>query len=166
MPVSLQASVCQLCGFVNSRATWFPPLLPPPPSLSLYFILPSFFSFFPPSLYLSLSLPLISCLAISYFWHFLSFDSWIVSYIWCIFSFKPVSTDIWPQFKCLFVGIFSMVFVMSWGDCCCSAAQLCQTLCNPMDCSTSGFPVLHHFPEFAQTHIRWVSDAVQSSRPL
>ena len=39
---------------------------------------------------------------------------------------------------------------------CCSVAQSCPTLCNPMDCSTSGFPVLHHLPEFAQSHARWV----------
>ena len=32
-----------------------------------------------------------------------------------------------------------------------SAAQLCLTLCDPMDCSTPGFPVLHYLPEFAQT---------------
>ena len=36
--------------------------------------------------------------------------------------------------------------------CCCSAAQSCPTLCDPMDCSTRGFPVLHHVPKFAQTH--------------
>ena len=37
--------------------------------------------------------------------------------------------------------------------CCCSVAQLCLTLCDPLDCSTSGFPVLHHLPEFAQTNV-------------
>ena len=36
--------------------------------------------------------------------------------------------------------------------CCCSAAQSCPTLCDPMDCSTPGFPVLHDLPEFSQTH--------------
>ena len=36
--------------------------------------------------------------------------------------------------------------------CCCSVAKLCLTLCNPMDWSTSGFPVLHYLPEFSQTH--------------
>ena len=36
--------------------------------------------------------------------------------------------------------------------CCYSVAQSCPTLCNPMDCSTPGFPVLHHLLEFAQTH--------------
>ena len=46
---------------------------------------------------------------------------------------------------------------------CHSVAQSCLTLCNPMDCSTPGFPVLHYLPEFAQTHICWVSDAIQPS---
>ena len=36
---------------------------------------------------------------------------------------------------------------------CCSVTQSCLTLCDPMDCSTAGFSVLHHFPELAQTHI-------------
>ena len=36
---------------------------------------------------------------------------------------------------------------------CCSVAQSCPTLCDPMDCSTRGFPVLHHLPELAQTHV-------------
>ena len=39
-------------------------------------------------------------------------------------------------------------------------------LCNPIDCSTPGFPVLHYLPEFAQTHVCWVSDVIQSSHPL
>ena len=44
--------------------------------------------------------------------------------------------------------------------------QLCLTLCDPMDCSTPGFPVLHHLPEFVQTHVHWVNDAIQPSHPL
>ena len=47
-----------------------------------------------------------------------------------------------------------------------SVAQLCPTLCNPMNCSTPGLPVHHQFPEFTQTHVHWVSDAIQSSHPL
>ena len=39
-------------------------------------------------------------------------------------------------------------------------------LCDPMDCSTPGFPVLHHFLESAQTHVHWVRDAIQPSYPL
>ena len=48
----------------------------------------------------------------------------------------------------------------------CSVTQLCLTLCNPMDCSTPGFPVLHHLLELAQTHVHWVSDAIQPARLL
>ena len=46
--------------------------------------------------------------------------------------------------------------------CCCLVAQLCPTLCDPMDCSMLGLPVLHHLPKFAQTHVHWVGDAIQS----
>ena len=44
-----------------------------------------------------------------------------------------------------------------------SVAKSCPTLCNPMDCNTPGFPVLHHLPEFPQTHVHWVRDAIQLS---
>ena len=40
------------------------------------------------------------------------------------------------------------------------------TLCNPMNCSTSGLPVHHLLPEFTQTHVHWVSDIIQPSHPL
>ena len=50
--------------------------------------------------------------------------------------------------------------------CCCSVAQSCLTLWDAMDCSTPGFPVLHYLQEFAQTHVHWVSDAIQPSYPL
>ena len=48
----------------------------------------------------------------------------------------------------------------------CSVAQLCSTLCDPMYCSTPAFPLLHHLPELAQTHIHWVGGAIQPSHPL
>ena len=44
---------------------------------------------------------------------------------------------------------------------CCSVAPSCPTLCNPMDCSMPGFPVLHYLPEPVQTHVHWVGDAIQ-----
>ena len=47
-----------------------------------------------------------------------------------------------------------------------SVAQLCPILCNPMDCSTPGFPVHHQLPEFTQTHVHHVSDTIQPSPPL
>ena len=40
-------------------------------------------------------------------------------------------------------------------------AQSCPPLCNPMDCSTLGFPAVHYFPEFVQTRVRCVGDAIQ-----
>ena len=49
---------------------------------------------------------------------------------------------------------------------CCSVAQSCPTLCDPMDCSTPGFPVLHYLLELAQTHVHWVGDAILASHPL
>ena len=50
--------------------------------------------------------------------------------------------------------------------CCCSVAQSCLTLCDPMGCSTPGFPVHHHLLELAQTHLHWVSGAIQPSHSL
>ena len=47
-----------------------------------------------------------------------------------------------------------------------SVAQSCLTLCDPMDCSTLGFPVHHQLPEHAQTHVHRVSDAIKPSHPL
>ena len=47
-----------------------------------------------------------------------------------------------------------------------SVTQLCPTLCEPMNRSTPGLPVHHQFPEFTQTHIHRVSDAIQPSHPL
>ena len=44
--------------------------------------------------------------------------------------------------------------------------QSCLTLCDPMDCSTQGFPVHHKLPELTQTHVHWVGDAIQPSHPL
>ena len=45
-------------------------------------------------------------------------------------------------------------------------AKSCPTLCNPMDCSMPGFPVVHCLLEFAWTHVHWVGDAIQSSHSL
>ena len=48
----------------------------------------------------------------------------------------------------------------------CSVDKSCPTLCDPTDCSTAGFPVLHHLSELVQTHIHQVADAIQPSHPL
>ena len=47
-----------------------------------------------------------------------------------------------------------------------SATQSCPASCDCMDCSRPSFPVLHHLPEFVQTHVHEVSDAIQPSHPL
>jgi len=50
--------------------------------------------------------------------------------------------------------------------CCCSVAKSCLTSWDPMNCSTPGLPVHHQLREFTQTHVHWVSDAIQPSHPL
>ena len=60
-----------------------------------------------------------------------------------------------------FISLLSVSFC-----CCCSVTELCVTLCDPMDCSTPGFPVLHCLLELAQTHIHWVNDAIQPFHPV
>ena len=59
---------------------------------------------------------------------------------------------------CQHQGLFKRVF---------SSVQLLShvRLCNPMNCSTPGLPVHHQLPEFTQTHVHWVSDAIQPSHP-
>ena len=47
-----------------------------------------------------------------------------------------------------------------------SVAQLCPTLCDPLDCSTPGLPVYHQLPKFTQTHVHRIGDAIQPSHPL
>ena len=69
----------------------------------------------------------------------------------------------------IFTNLVSRAWVSSsysWALHCCSVAQSCPTLCNPMDCSVSGFPVLHCLPEFTQTYVHWVDDAMQTSHPV
>ena len=49
---------------------------------------------------------------------------------------------------------------------CCSVAKSCPTLLDPMDCGMPGFPVLHHLPKFAETHLHRVGDTIQTSHLL
>ena len=65
-----------------------------------------------------------------------------------------------PALICLFIFSFEGV------NCCCSVTQSCLTLCDPVDCSTPGFPVPHHLRELAQTHVHWVGNATQPPSPL
>ena len=56
------------------------------------------------------------------------------------------------------------VFLLLW--ICCLVAQSCLTLCDPMDCSTPGFPLLCHLLELAQTHVHQVGEAIKPAHPL
>jgi len=59
-----------------------------------------------------------------------------------------------------------LFIITNCGYYCCLITQSCLTLWDPMDCKTPGFPVLHYLPEFPQTHVHWVSDAIQPAHPL
>ena len=82
------------------------------------------------------------------------------SYCLCICwdSMNLLSPSVNGSVKCFSIHFANHLFS--------SVAQLCPTLCNPMDCSTPGFPIHHQLLELAQPHIHWVGDAIQSSHPL
>ena len=92
------------------------------------------------------------------------------------FSRSVVSNSLWPHelqhtrppcpSGCYTYITVSTKSIQKYLCCCCSVAKSCPTLCNPIDCSTWGFRILHHLPELAQAHVRWVSDAIQPSHPL
>ena len=63
----------------------------------------------------------------------------------------------WQRMRCLDNITYSVQFS--------SVAQSCPTLCDPMNCSTPGLPVHHQLPEFTQTHVHRVRDAIQPSHP-
>ena len=69
--------------------------------------------------------------------------------------------------KCRKLFKYTADLVRTWGHFqFSSVAQFCLTLCDPMDCSMPGLPVHFQLPEFTQTHVHWVSDAIQPSHPL
>ena len=86
---------------------------------------------------------------------------WMKSGLWCgwwwLISLCPWSL---PFYSIVQYPLFITC------HCCFSVSQSCPTLCNPIDCSTPDFPVLHHLPEFTQIHVHWVSDATEPSHPL
>ena len=73
----------------------------------------------------------------------------------------------WSEDKTCFMWCFYFFFPVSFVyHLLCSVAQSCLTLCIPVDCSTPDFPLLHYLPEFAQTHVHRVSDAIQPFHSL
>jgi len=63
-----------------------------------------------------------------------------------------------PSFILLIYPVL-IIFVCEWLQFS-SVVQLCLTFCNPMNHSTPGVPVHHQLPEFTQTYVHWVSDAI------
>ena len=82
-------------------------------------------------------------------------------------------SDKWHQWHCLYMHIYIYLFIYICIICpgnwlsvyksvqVSSVTQSCLTLCDPKDCSAPGLPVHHQLPEFTQTHIQRVSDAIQ-----
>ena len=78
-----------------------------------------------------------------------------------------ISNKIKYQGKQILLGIESSTERKKEIDCCCcSEVQPCLTFCDPMECNTPVFPVLHYLLKFAQTQVHWISDAIQPSYPL
>ena len=98
-----------------------------------------------PSLSLIFFILITMCLSMDLF-RFILYRTLCSSWTWMFVSFSQ-----WEKFSAI---QFS------------SVTQSCPTLCNPMDCSMPGFPVHYQLPELAQTHVHWVSDAIQPTHPL
>ena len=62
-----------------------------------------------------------------------------------------------------YIYIYIYIFFFFLTYCCCSVTQSCPTFCDPVDCRTPGFPVLHHLLELAQICVHWVPDGIQPS---
>ena len=88
-----------------------------------------------------------------------------------LFFFSPVEIKNWNYLKTGMRG--NCISPAPWNPACMwhmlfqfsSVAQSYLTLCDPMDCSTPGFTVHHQLPEFTQTHVHRVGDAIQPSHP-
>ena len=86
----------------------------------------------------------------------------------CLLHWQTDSLQLVPPWKSLPCSVILTIWIveLSLLLLSCSVAQSCATLCDPMDCSTPGLPVLHHLSEPAQTHVHWVGDAIQPSHSL
>ena len=80
----------------------------------------------------------------------------------CVLSKKCLPHQYWKYFSPVFSLSSFIVLLFQFS----SVTQSCPTLCHPMNHSTPGLPVHHQLPEFTQTHVHQVSDAIQPSHPL
>ena len=86
----------------------------------------------------------------------------------CSFFFHLLNSILWTgTFLLIYLKVhwLFLLLVLINFYCCCLVAQSCLTLCDPMNCSTPGFPVFYSLLEFAQTHVHWADDAIQPSHP-
>ena len=88
---------------------------------------------------------------------------WVNSYALFLKNYIPHMSDIMWHLIFFPVWFISLSVIVSQFS---SLAHLCLTLCDPMNHSTPGLLVHHQFPESTQTHVHWVSDAMQPSHPL
>ena len=90
----------------------------------------------------------------------------LFSYLYCLIYLCLICTC--SLMKCRYLKSFTVLKGACSGDVhqFSSVAQLCPTLCDPMNRSTPGLPVHHQLLELAQTHVHWVNDAIQPSNPL
>ena len=86
--------------------------------------------------------------------------SYPCNFHWCNFALVQVFTYSYATFVAFWNSLPSGLFQFS------SVSQSCPTLCDPMNPSTPGLPVHHQLPEFTQTHVHRVGDAIQPSHPL
>ena len=97
--------------------------------------------------------------------HALSKALWCRDILWSLLGVKEWSRKyLWLWKTCRSLSMKREVIILSQSVT--SVAQSCPTLCIPMDCSMSGFPVHHQLLEPTQTHVHRVRDAIQPSHPL
>ena len=89
-------------------------------------------------------------------------DFWLHQLLICGCDIWPLRTSVFLFVKWASLQEFSPQSSLSVS----SVTQLFPTLCDPMDCSTQGFPVHQQLPEVTQNHVHRVSDAIQPSHPL
>ena len=92
-------------------------------------------------------------------------ETWVSSLDWED-SLEDSMDDLTPYFHFCLSSQWSILKSATKDSQFSSVAHSCLTLCDPMDYSTPGFPVHHQLPEFAQTHVHWIGDAIQPSHPL
>ena len=94
---------------------------------------------------------------------FLYHFSWSLSFFWFVGVHYVHCIQVFGKYivRISYILWFCILLMTSFDQCCCClVAKSRPSLCDPMDCSMPGSPVLYYLPEFAQVHVHWVSDAV------